>query len=66
MNQHGRMNVIRSPVERITLSYWLEHWRLSALAERLGALGAVHPVDLLDLDEEDVASFGLKKLEAKR
>jgi hypothetical protein len=60
------MNVIRSPVERITLSYWLEHWRLSALAERLGALGAVHPVDLLDLDEEDVASFGLKKLEAKR
>jgi len=41
-------------------------WRLSALAPALDELGAVHPVDLLDLDPDDVASLGLKKLELKR
>jgi hypothetical protein len=32
----------------------------------LSDLGAVHPMDLLDLDDEDVASLGMKKLELKR
>jgi hypothetical protein len=41
-------------------------WRLSALHEKLSDLGAVHPIDLLDLDSDDVASLELKKLELKR
>jgi len=41
-------------------------WRLASLLEKLTDLGAVTPIDLLDLDDEDVESLGLKKLELKR
>lgn len=41
-------------------------WRLTALHEKLREFGAVHPIDLLDLDDDDVASLELKKLEMKR
>jgi len=48
------------------LGFWLEHWRLSAHLETLTELGAVDPIDLLDLDDEDIESLGMKKLEMKR
>jgi len=44
----------------------LGSWRLAALLAPLQDLGAVRPVDLLDLEDDDVASLGMKKLELKR
>jgi len=48
------------------LSLFPSSWRLASLLDKLADLGAVHPIDLLDLDDEDVHSLGLKKLELKR
>ena len=36
------------------------------MLERLNGIGAVKPLDLLDLDAEDIAGLGLKKLELTR
>ena len=33
---------------------------------KLEALGAIHPIDCLDLDQGDLASLGMRKLERKR
>ena len=41
-------------------------WRLGNLHAPLVDLGAQLPLDLLDLDDDDVAALGLKKLELKR
>ena len=47
---------------------WLAGWRLGGkgLEEKLADLGAEEVADLADLDDEDLAGLGLKKLEAKR
>lgn len=39
---------------------------MSALHEKLCVIWAAHPIDLLDLDMDDVASLELKKFELKR
>lgn len=49
-----------------TLEEWLANIRLSNLCSALNDLGATVPVDLLDIDEDDVASLNLKSLEKKR
>ena len=49
-----------------TLEEWLANNRLSNLGTALTKLGATVPVDLLDIDEDDVASLNLKSLEKKR
>jgi hypothetical protein len=48
------------------LATWLAHWRLSSLLPALEEFGASHPIDLLDLEQEDVASLSMRKLELKR
>jgi hypothetical protein len=48
------------------LSAFLAKHGLAGLAASLSELGVEAPADLLDLDEDDVASLGLKKVQVKK
>ena len=47
-------------------SAFLAQHKLTGLAAPLSELGVEAPADLLDLDEDDVASLGLKKVQVKK
>ena len=48
------------------LSAFLAKHGLAGLAAPLSELGVEAPADLLDLDEDDMASLGLKKVQVKK
>ena len=49
-----------------SLENWLKNIRLSKILKNLVELGAEDVEDVVDLDDEDIASLQLKKLETKR
>ena len=66
---HSSIHIKQDPVENeshSSLKNWLENIRLSKIFDALVELGAEEVEDLVDLDEEDITSLQLRKLEDKR